>query len=134
VREVARNLIRRLENVAVPSPARLHMQQYEADRTAEVRAWLEANHPGLAQDRFCMDLLRKLVERQLRIAGDRDELADWCRECGLTRADGETLAGVLVSAGLAVGPRQDGGGRPGHAYYGITDQGRSAVGASLFAR
>jgi hypothetical protein len=134
VSTAARDLIRGLENVPVPPSARTHMQEYEKQRAAEVRAWLDENHPGIAVDRFCLDLLGKLAERQMRITGDRDELADWCRDCGLTRADGETLANVLVSAGLAAGPWQDNPDRPTHALYGITDDGRSLVGASLFAR
>jgi hypothetical protein len=126
VRTAARDLIQRLENVAVPPSARQHMQEYERQRAGEVRAWLDAHHPGIADDRFCMDLLAKLAEREMRISGDRDQLADWCRERGLTRADGETLANVLVSAGLAVVSP--------NAFYRITDDGRSLVGASLFAR
>jgi len=120
----ARDLIQHLENVPVPPSARKHMQEYEKQRADEVRAWLDAHHPGIAQDRFCLDLLGNLAERQMTITGDRDELAAWCRDRGLTREDGETLANVLVSAGLA--------DRPTHAFYAITDNGRSLVGASLF--
>jgi hypothetical protein len=127
VRAAVKDLIQRLGNVPVPPAARQHMQQYEKQRADEVRASLDANHPGVAQDRFCLDLLAKLAEREMRITGDRDELAGWCRDRGLTRADGETLANVLVSAGLAVGPG------PG-SLYAITDDGRSLAGASLFAR
>jgi len=130
----ARDLLQRLENVPVPPSARKHMQDYEKQRADEVRAWLDAHHPGIARDRFCLDLLGKLAERPMRITGDRDELADWCRDRGLGREDGETLANVLVAAGLAVGPWQDSADRPTHTFYGITDNGRSFSGASLFAR
>jgi hypothetical protein len=126
VRTSARAFIQRLENVPVPPSARPYMQEYEKQYASEVRAWLDENHPGIVDDRFCMDLLGKLAEREMRVSRDRDELSDWCRERGLTRDDGETLANVLVSAGLAV--------NPSHASYGITDNGRSLVGASLFGR
>jgi hypothetical protein len=134
VREAARNLIQRLDNVVVSASARQHMQKYEEQRTGEVRAWLQDNDPLIARDRFCLDLLGKLAERKMRITGDPDELSDWCRERGLVKADGETLANALVSVGLAVGPWQESIDRQTHAFYGITDNGRSMVGATLFAR
>ena len=134
VRDVARNILLRLENVAVPPAALKHMQKYEEQQSNDARASLEQRDPFIARDRFCLDLLRRLAGSELRIAADRDELADWCRDCGLTKAEGETLARALVSAGLAEGPRQDSVDRPTHVLFGITDSGRSVIGASLFAR
>jgi hypothetical protein len=134
VRTSARALVQSIQDVPVPPGARRHMQEYEKRRAHEVRAWLDENHPGIVHDRFCLDLLGRLAERQMRVAADRDELADWAGGHGLSPSEGEALVNVLVSAGLAAGPWQDGADPSARAFYGITDNGRSVLGASLFGR